>query len=123
MQFSRKFRFEYSIRNVITTFLTFVLLFGLTSFPTIRAENVYTPVYGTQLYVEKYLVFNNDIDCPNLTFDYLITPGEAIVGTKDKQDILSGSDEHVSGSPTISSAVFTKNSQKYTSAQHQRLMS
>ena len=105
------------IRKMILFASTLALLLFAEPFSNVLAENVYPPVSGGNVNVEKYLIYGSGENCPEVTFTYTITPGTAKPGTQKKEAIISGGDSSVDGTPTIGEAVFTAKSKKYTSSQ------
>ena len=70
--------------------LAFALLIGTTAI-TVSAETTYTPVGGSTTFV-KNLVVDENANIPNLTFNYSVKRGTAVVATSSNIEILvSGS--------------------------------
>ncbi len=84
----------------------------------------YTPVSGSAIHAEKYLVMDDEANVPNVTFKYSIRAGKAIVGAYNtasstvKLPVWAGNDaSKVSGTPTIGNAVFRAGQKTFEEAQ------
>ena len=69
--------------------LAFALLIGTTAI-TVSAETTYTPVGGSTTFV-KNLVVDENANIPNLTFNYSVKRGTAVVATSSNIEILVSS--------------------------------
>lgn len=69
----------------------------------------YTPVAGSQVSFQKYLVMKNQANVPNVTFNYAIRPGAAQTAklANGTIEVYAGDDANkVTGAPTIGSVTF-----------------
>ena len=116
------------ICGAITAALMAVAALG-TAIP-VNAVNTYTPVQGTSVQFEKYLVFDTGSNTPSATFTFTVSAGQGQAAQNPtKATVLAGDDVgvtvHSSGDSsksvieniTVSDAVFAASNDKWDSPQ------
>lgn len=104
-----------TIAKTGATMLTMAMLLNGT---TVFAANTYAGVNGEKVNIEKYLVVKSTATVPNVTFNFTITGKTAIDASADGVQVFAGDDaSRVEGTPTIGTAVFTKDDVKHDTAQ------
>ena len=81
-----------SIKKIMVPLLLCLTMAGAFSAQTVFAEgeSSFEPIESVQL--KKYLVMENDVSLPSLTFTYTLSPGDAVEGDASHHQILAGPD-------------------------------
>lgn len=115
--------------KAMTAFMMALAAVTATATTGVFAENTYTPIQGTTVSFEKYLIFDSQANTPATTFTYSISAGNAIAAVANKSPVLAGDDvavtKHTSADPsktvieniTVGTAVFNSADDKYTTVQ------
>ena len=105
-------------RTIAKTGATMLTMAMLLNGTTVFAANTYAGVNGEKVNIEKYLVVKSTATVPNVTFNFTITGKTAIDASADGVQVFAGDDaSRVEGTPTIGTAVFTKDDVKHDTAQ------
>ena len=80
-----------------------LLMTAVSSLP-VSAKNSYTAVQGGTVGFEKYLIYSEDANCPNVEFSFTIEAGDELPAASGKEAIIPGDDASVTGTPTMYSA-------------------
>lgn len=107
------------LKKLTKTFLTAVMLAGSVATPVFAEGVTYTPVAGSEIEINKYLVMDEAANVPNVEFTFSIAPGTAINSDagSTKAQVRAGNDANaVTGTPTIETATFAAGQQTYTAA-------
>ena len=89
-----------TLLKIISVFSLLFLSFSTNSLSALAA-NAYNAVNGGKVDFEQYLIYDKVVQCPNVEFEFKIEPGNALPSLPGKQEVFSGSDNSVSGSPVL----------------------
>ncbi|MBO4459347.1 MAG: hypothetical protein J5778_01670 [Clostridiales bacterium] len=99
------------LKKALAAVLTVTAMMAALVVP-VAADFDYEPVKGTSTKLTKYLIFDENIQLPDLTFTYKIEAGDKIDAGTDTFEVLEGV-----GAPTVADVAFTNSSTSYDTVQ------